>query len=506
MTTKTYDGIAYRQATDPGSPWIVSFVAPAEEILEWAGIPRRSSDAEMMGFQRTWDDKRVEKAKRFFEVPLNQSPTAIVVGVHPQPNGNASRPKLTFTSGAEGDTIRHCKLSVPSPAEMDDEAIVSTIRTQIKHRLARSPGIDESAEDPVPEDVAVDPENDDDVVVPSAHQIELGRSLLMKLDARLDDPTWRAANRDALRDLAKPATVIDGQHRLKGAERCERGVPFAVCALFDCEWAEQVFQFTVVNYTQEGIEDQFITNNAALSLTQKELGDLQDRLVQAGVNVVEYELMKVVHFHDESPFKDLVNLTEKKDRSKIGYKTMVRLAQGWFDAHHQVFRQILPNLYPDIPKKRDHKLRVERWKNQDWGLFFLDFWKTVHDAYRDKASDVPGHFLWEVGHSNLMVAIVLFELQSAFFDHVNGQDEEFFQARSAEPEAVRRELRDKLQRRAKKFVEWFPPEFFGTTWASKSLSIGPGRKALQDCFTKLITSKGNYGYGKSGLVTGQTAG
>src|SRR5690606_20727328 len=127
-------------------------------------------------------------------------------------------------------------------------------------------------------------------------EIELGRSLLTMMRDRLKDSDWCSEHIGELRDIAKPATVIDGQHRIKGAELCERGIPFAVCALVDCTWAEQVFQFTVVNYTAVGIPDQFITANAALSLTKSELDSLRPRLVQAGVKVVEYELMRVVNF------------------------------------------------------------------------------------------------------------------------------------------------------------------------------------------------------------------
>ena len=503
MKSQTYQGVAYRQGTAPEVSWIVSFVAPAEEILDWAGIPRRTEDDEMSGFQRAFDPGRVDQAKQFFDIPLNQSPTAIVVGFHP-PTSGTPRVELTFQADKPTENIQPCTLTIHYPDSMDDHDALEQIRGQIGRRIADSgdsdiPDSEGNAEDEVEDEEEPAPQM-------QTRELELGRSLLVKLSKRLDDSTWREKNKDALLDLAKPATVIDGQHRLKGAEGCERNIPFAVCALFDCPWAEQVFQFTVINYTQEGIQDQFITNNAALSLTQTELNQLQNRLIQAGVNVVEYQLMKIVHFHDNSPFKDLVNLTEKKNNSLIGYKTMVRLSKAWFDARHQVFRLLLPSLYPELPKKKDHKQRAVRWKKADWGVFFLDFWKLVHDAYADKPSHEEGHTLWQVGHSNLIVAIVLFELQSAFFNSLAQQDEEFFVVKKdiIEPEAIQREMRDKVQRRTKKFLEWFPPEFFGMKWGSNSLSIGPGRIALQDCFEKMVLQKGTFRYGNSGLVTGQT--
>jgi hypothetical protein len=500
MKSRSYDGTAYRQGTSEDASWIVSFVAPAEEILEWAGIPQRTSDNEMAGFQRTYDPGRVDQAKAFFDIPLNQSPTAIVIGFHPNMDVTKQQVELAFLS-TEG-SIRPCKLVIRYPESMDDNETLSLIRGQIERRISES-GDSEGPEVESPEDPDESAE-DEEAPQGGVRALELGRSLLVKLVKRLDDAPWRASNKDALLDLAKPATVIDGQHRLKGAERCERGIPFAVCGLFECPWAEQVFQFTVINYTQEGIQDQFITSNAALSLTQPELNELQDRLVQAGVNVVEYQLMKVVHFHDESPFKDLVNLTDKKNPSLIGYKTMVRLAKAWYDGRHQVFRLLLPSLYPDIAKKTDHKLRVARWQKEEWGAFFLDFWKLAHKAYYQHASHQQGHTLWQVGHSNLIVAIVLFELQSAFFNSLAQQDEEFFVARVTDPAGILTEMREKVQRRAGKFLEWFPTEFFGMRWGYSSLSIGPGRKALQDCFEKMVLQKGTFRYANSGLVTGQT--
>lgn len=503
MKKISYRGFAYRQGTSQESPLIVSFVAPAEEVVDWAGMPRRSADDEMAGFQRAYDDSRVEKAKEFFKVGKNQSPTAIVVGLHPSDHA-ATAPQIDFDPDTPSDApIRPCTLTIWYPESGDDT--IARVRSLIERRLSATDSDDERFAEPEAQagEDSEEAEDDGDLDEKNEDEIELGRSLLLRLAKRLEEPEWCAQNADALVDLAKPATVLDGQHRLKGAERCERNIPFAVCALVDCSWAEQVFQFTVINYTHKGIPDQFITNNAALSLTQGELLELQGRLVQAGVKVVEYELMKVVHFHNESPFKDLVNLTEKKDPARIGYKTMVRLARAWHDAKHPVFRVILPALYPDLPHKRQHKERIMRWWASDWGLFFLDFWRVVHDAYGHHRSHEEGHRLWDVGHSQLIVAIVLFEFQAAFLDALNQQDEDYFSLAGFDsPEERQREMRERVQKRVRKFVEWFEPSFFATRWAHRSLSIGPGRKALSECFLQLVRTKGGFRYLNSQLFTG----
>ena len=287
------------------------------------------------------------------------------------------------------------------------------------------------------------------------------------------------------------------------ARACERNIPFIVCAIYDCPWPEQVFQFTVVNYTAKGIPDQFITANAALSLTKHELTSLRTRLVQAGVKVVEYELMKIVQFDTRSPFYGLVNLTDKKDNTKIGYKTMVRLAKRWYNANHQAFTNLLPHLYPDIKGANAKKRQRERWKEADWGEFFLDFWEIIYRTYSGEPSHNQEHTLWEVGYSNFIVAIVLFELQETFLNNLNQQDEEFFEVKD-QRNAVD-ELRDKLRKRAEKFVGWIPASFFGTKWGlGGQLNVGPGRAALQAALENLVKKKGAYQYAKSTLVTGKT--
>ena len=261
-----------------------------------------------------------------------------------------------------------------------------------------APSADSEVEQSVPADDAGDgadeDEDEEELVGDLRTEVELGQSVLGKLAELLEDREWVSEHEELVRDLAKPATIIDGQHRVLGAAKCERMIPFAVCALIDCSWPEQVFQFTVVNYTATGIPDQFITANAALSLTGSELRGLETRLVQAGVKVVEYELMRVVNFDDRSSFFELVNLAERKDSSKIGYKTMVRIANMWHRGKTPVISaSLLPNLYPDIKGNRRTYRResLTRWQDKDWGEFFIAFWDAVRAVYDRCNSHEPGH-------------------------------------------------------------------------------------------------------------------
>lgn len=524
ISSKTYEGFAYRQSRDANAPWIVTFVCPAEELTTWAGIPQRT-DQTVLGFQRPEDDERVKKAKAFFNLGINQSPTAIVVGLHPPVGSDPRVVRLEFLDNHENLPIRRCRLVVEwdHSTEGNTEEVIRRIKQQLTARLAQSHDADAEEEDNSEKvassvttasddrptvDIADSEDEIEDVVAGGDEEgddeeIELGRSLIETLLAKLNDPAWCKENIDALREMARPATIIDGQHRIRGASNCERNIPFTVCAIYDCPWSEQIFQFTVVNYTAKGIPDQFITANAALSLTRSELGNLQERLVQAGVKVVEYDLMRIVNFDSRSPFFDLVNLTEKKNPAKIGYKTMVNLAKAWYSAKNPAFAQLLPNLYPSVTGARAKRVRLDRWKADDWGDFFIDFWTAVQMKYREVESHEAPHVLWEVGYSNLLIAIVLVELQNSFFRNLSGQDEEFFEVSKDSDAKAKAELQAKLKRRAEKFLEWIPPEFFATKWGIKSLNISAGRGALIQAIQSLVDQKGKYQYQKSALVTGQ---
>lgn len=511
----TYRGIAYRQSNAPEAPWVASLVIAAEELLRWASIPRRT-EGHLLGFQRAASDDRVKQAKGFFENPNNQSPTALIVGLHPDQN-SIFEFKLADSDIEGSPSQRYCELSIDiekleartlrQEAEYLKEQFLARLSTGT---LINSEEVDDPAADTLTDqEIEVDFSDDDSAEDSDEvdRDVELGESILGKLLGLLDDELWVEGNAELVSDLAKPATIIDGQHRVLGAASLERMIPFAVCVLVDCSWPEQVFQFTVVNYTSSRIPDSFITANAALSLTEDELRGLQTRLVQAGVKVVEYELMRVVNFDSQSPFFNLVNLAEKKDPAKIGYKTMVRVAKAWYEHSKSdvVKTNILPNLYPELAGNKNavKRERGGNWQRNDWGDFFNVFWRAIYDKLGVGGSHVPGHLLWDVGHSQLMVAVVLERLQATLMDNLARQHSSFFKVDDTNNAVAKSQLIAKIDQFVREFVdECFPVGFFATKWNSTSLSTGPGRRALDDALDQMVKKKGKWGYATSALVTG----
>lgn len=511
LMTHKYSGIAYRQTADLTTPWLVTFVATAEDISSWAGIPRRSEKG-LIGFQRPDDERRVTQAEGFFKNTKNQSPTALIVGIHRPAEGERPRVRLEFTDSDASAQIRACELHIDfDQSTYPLSHAVRDLKTQIGTRLAdarEEPAADDNG-DGDEEETAEDADESTDEAADDSPELELGKSLLMELEAKLDDATWCAANESAIIDLAKPCTVIDGQHRLKGAERRESHIPFSVIALFNCSWPEQVFQFTVVNYTAKGIPDQFITANAALSLTGKDLDVLKGRLQQAGVKVLEYDLMSVVNFDRESPFFERVSMAASGTQpGKLGYKTMVQIAKAWHSTKTPAVGKLIEASYPEITAggaRQRRKAKNAMWHdNTDWGGFFKHFWAVVRDHYQAEAQRVGVADPWDISSgTHLTVTAVLRAFQERFLVHLAGQDEWFELPSSLTTNAAATDhFTTKVGRLAKKVCEKIPLDFFTATWAWSSVNIGPGKEALKTCLQGFIESGNEYKYRNSTLFRG----
>jgi len=528
-----YEGVAYKQGLSDDAPWLVSFVATAEDVDTWAGIPRRSEKG-FVGFQRPDDSGRLIKASEFFKAPQNQSPTSLIIGAHKATDDAERLVSLTFQDTDTAANIRKCVIEINfDPDTFTLAKAKQLLQLQIRHRLASQPsGIgddpatgaakaDESAvsqendvsydeEDSESSDAAESSDDSDDAE-DTEEPVELGRSLLFDLLNKLEDDAWCLANEDDIKDLAKPCTVIDGQHRLKGAAHRERRIPFSVIALFDCSWREQVFQFTVVNYTAKGIPDQFITANAALSLTGDDLAGLKDRLRQAGVKVLEYDLMSVVNFDPQSPFYELVSMAPSgTPPDKLGYKTMVKIAKTWYTTKGKLLQPALKlltqNAFPEFntgTKKSRDIARKTAWQESEWGEYFKAFWEEVRDHYRTQAVAHGQPDPWRVGECNLLITIVLLELQKRLLTVLANQDDDWFVL----PEEIKTNLeaRSHFVRKLKRLVgnnlKKLPLDLFTKKWGTSQLNTGAGQDALAACFRMCIEDR-DYDYNDSTLVKG----
>ncbi|PCC66744.1 hypothetical protein NAEX_09339 [Nannocystis exedens] len=461
--------------------------------MAWAGIPRKSDEL-LTGFQRFRNDERVDReVVPFFQNPKNCSPTAVIVGLR-RDTGLAKclLDKNVIEAG--------CPVQATLTIEIDDKALSSnqifeSALSFVRRRLQVSSGNALLEVEDTPsenegneEDEGEDSEDEDGI----SEEIHLGSSTLLQMKEKLEDRSnWEnGAFRKAIEDYVKPAFLIDGQHRVSAAAKIGmKGLPFIVCGLYDADWEEQVFQFTVVNLKPKPIPPSLITSIAALSLTKQEQKEIEGRLTQAGVRMREVSMMSLVGYDPESPFADLIDMAVGDPRNKsqkLGYGALKRIASEWQRGTRESMTLIAKSLADTTSERVARAVWRDTSNAPPWFQFFCVFWKAIRDSY-------PAE-LWSKGKSRLFIGAHLWALQEVILLQADAQVASTWNVR-VEPGTDEEEARQirfaalagKLQEVVAHFVQYFPVEMWKMEWARESMDTNAGRKELVDLFNLFIS-------------------
>lgn len=484
MNTYTYPVIAFRQQAD--SPVQVAFVAPAAEIMSWAGTPRKSDEL-LTGYQRFRDDDRVnQQIVPYFQDPKNCSPTAVIVALRSDSGVGSCR--LEKLPQDPGEIIfTRLIISIDDAALNSDgvfEAAIKYVGARIRQDTeAASQSVDSRAADEEDEENEDEFEAEESEIDAEAEVVHLGSETLAEMHRLLSDrKNWANPNfRKAIRDYVLPSFLIDGQHRTAAAARIgAKGLPFLVCGLYDAPWEEQVFQFTIVNVKPKRIPPSLITSIAALSLSRSEQNKLTARLSQAGIKMDEVEIMSLVAYDDESPFAQLVDMgvvDGTAERNKLGYGGVKRLAKVWYRASRNSLTQIGRSLFQtNSPSKARVKWRSDRY----WFTFFCEFWNTVRAHY-------PAALWAKTEGNKLFVAAHLWALQEAILAEADGQMPSFWKIEEDSSDDDRlKSLLAALKLVTSTCLVYIPAEIWTAEWAKASQDTNQGREELRQLFSRFI--------------------
>lgn len=487
MKTFEYSVLAFRQQEK--SPIEVVFVAKADEITTWAGVPRKSDEL-LAGYQRLKDNDRVDKQiVPFFQNPANSSPTAIIVSLRPE-------------SG-----IGKCDLRCPEPIsqvpqsgtltialdteKLESDAVFEAALEYVNARLSgsRTTTDDSALEDDDDEDADLAEQIDEqsEASGETGDVVHLGTVTLSKMQEQLvDRQNWsNPAFKESIKDYSKPASIIDGQHRAFAASRM--GIPFVVCALYDAPWEEQVFQFTVVNLKPKRIPPSLITSIAGLSLTREEQKKVEFRLEAAGVEMAEVTIMSLVAYDETSPFADMVDMSTSASSgsTKLGYSGVKRLAKEWYRGSRSSLAQIMQNAtgIPSISASR----RV--WIDQKiWFEFFRSFWSAIRNRYPH---------LWKKDGNKLFVASHLWALQEAILSEADSQRRSSWQIQEGTVEDRTAILTRSLLEIVSENLSYFPEELWTASWVESGFDTSSGRERLVAFFKEFIDEGKKSGVWKS---------
>lgn len=458
---------------------LLLFKAPAGEIRSWAGVPRKAFDYQH-GFQRTLDQRRVSETSNFFaDDERNVTPTAIVIGFD-----QAVCVSPIEGTGLDGDHgFVRIRIEVPDFIELDDNQLIDMGLEEVRQRLSSDvvEVIDRDVENAVAtlSETASDLQDLEDA--PSDEAGGEPRSYLADFYTQLLGYRQRIVSlehRDMLREtlysLLRPAIIVDGQHRVFGAALVDESMQLAVCAMPSSSWAENVYQFVVINQKAKPIKPAFLSTIIATSLSAEEITAVYSRLRTSRVDVGKAEMMERVNTDVASPFKNMIDFEVSGAPGFLQFPGMNRLVAE----------------FRNIPRSHPVLIPGTSWDDLtgDWFSHFFGFWWGIRQYFESR--DLR---LWQQpseGNPNSLLKIVtLQEIQRLMLD--NWADTRVIKLMDA----------DETRGFAERFWEDFPTTFFTDEWRKKGLQTSVGRRIIRDAIMETRRKHGtpNWGHRRLGL-------
>jgi hypothetical protein len=479
-----YFGLLFQQR--PEAVKTIQFVAAAEDIKDWGGVPSKSATY-MKGFQRALIDSHKNEITEYFEIDAkNISPTSVVVAFKPKavkiehipgaedlvPKGSAAIPVLLTITAPDENSAQ-----IPDLAREAVKCLRGSFK-DIGNDDAESEDDDDSEESGTEEEgnSGEVPETEED------NGLSLGTSHLKKFIKNLENSEWvknrseedESKFRSFLIDVLKPATIVDGQHRSTGAAFLEQGIPFSVVGLIDAEWKEEVFQFVVINQRARPIQSEFLSAIISSSLSNSDINSLRDRLDQAGVDLLSTNIMDLVHANPMSPFAQMIDFKIKDASGKLKYGGMLTLAKRFRKlATHEKntkYKVFFKQVFLDQCAGATYNEKRSTWNDGDWFKYFCAFWSAVKNHFVAKEYSE----LWEPG-TNLLKIVTLQELQNLFLEWL----------------FMRREMltsAEHFNALSNAFIKNLLGKFFKENWKLTSLQSDTGRKYLREALTNALNT------------------
>jgi len=474
---------------------LLIFAAPAKAIAAWAGIPRKGWHLRML-YQRWVTPARAQELLSFWNTasqrPFILGPTALTIAIHDDPSIANGRITLAYTPPVD--------FAAPPPQVLRSLADI-TLR-QLRARL--TPEQQELVDQVVANPECELPDCSHDYVLESALQIaQMSRATEWFIDRNALDNNGVDELIQALEALCRPALVVDGQHRLQGAAQADREVWLPVVGLPKCGWAEQIYQFVVINEKAQRVETSLLTDIFGSSLTRSEQNQLRSKLDRSKVAIEERIAAVIAARDEESPFYDMVavkleGIAPRGAEPYIPEATIRSLivggrgTLGWRTDDDFYDRYINPT-FPD-------RAAWETWTNGVWRAYWFAFWATVGSYYNEQAiaqTNDPNVRLWDRKVlSNLTKSVTLRLLQKLFMvkaaervDQVRNTREvliELVGVQDAEKKLTEKireaAIPDNLEDFKRAIREWFlergiPVRFFLKKWR-QSLDDAQGQQDL----------------------------
>jgi hypothetical protein len=476
-----YPAVCIKQSGN--SKPLIMFGANAIEIERWAGIPQKKTfepgTAETSGFQRTDNPKRLKQLSEFYENEKNVVQNNLICALKHVEGGSVN---FFSTDGVIGELV----IDFPDLYSANFEQLFHLLRQSLESRIG--PVIvdkntvkytslksqlddfkyDFGAEDDV--DIASDDFDSEGLVFEETHlndfllDVAVRHELLKDLGSNyIESSRFLGFDKQSLLSFLLPVTLVDGQHRLKGAtlaarkksneeakdlaieklslgdsvenieeelsRRFARTLP--VSLLMEDDPKEQVFQFVVINQKATPIGKSLLGTIISTSLTTDEMEAVTERLQDAGIALEDARAITWAARNSASPFCGLVERgTQTEQKDLLQWSVMGSLIQ--------IFKELkggtLFHTKNDYAKRWKEKYLAEsalvdadttdeafeEWRALDgvWRDFFIAFWSKVKAELAQDTNENRFNYWGNPRKSNIFNKISLTILAADFFKYL----------------------------------------------------------------------------------------
>jgi hypothetical protein len=281
--------------------------------------------------------------------------------------------------------------------------------------------------------------------------------------------------------------LVDGQHRVFGAQRYDEDLSFTVCGLVDASWEEQVFQFVVINQKSSKIPAPFLNAIVSSSLTQKEVDLLGMRLKNAGIYVKDAQLMDQVNNNQQSPFYQMIQFNIPGEQGRIPWQGVKALVSKFYNVKAADPTFAFNQLVAPICQGKNIEEKRSDWQNKKWFDYFCAFWSAIKEKYEPAPEgSLPLWNIKENPESQLLRIVTLHMLQDMFIEW-------FLNTRDHFPESIK-EFKESVN----KWIKNVPPEFFRVKWQGVTSLPRDGKVKLEESLAQTLKFP-NYHWRKTRL-------
>jgi hypothetical protein len=467
MASHRYPSI--RVIQQPGAPPFFLTSVPAAELLEWCDVPRAKGDY-MAGYQRVLDSKRTGDLANYLRLsPNNIVPGAVIVAVDSD--------YASVTDEGDGRWM----LSVTEDArdfETKLQELWGSFTTRLTDDELSSASIEFSSS-------TNDADSDDDETFPTSYLASLAKELTAAVKdwEGVAEPR-REAIRSYIDGVSKPGLIIDGQHRVFGAQGVsDHDVVLPVVVLPGLEFAEQVFQFYVLNSKARPLKPTELRRIVSTSLTNAEIDSLYGRFRAAGVEAEEARWTLLMNTHPDSPFQARVDFGYDEPGAIIPENVADQVVRGFMKMPQRRYRQLTQPL-------------GELWIDPEQRLdIFFWFWSAVKETYAETWADAEVDA--DIGKKpQMFMKVALLTLQQFVLDR-------FVTALpyrgAGEPPPLSTEA--DVAQMVRSTLTNLPGTFFQKEWKMKQIDTSEGRKALYTAMETVWSNQGRI-HGNMALFRG----